>query len=75
MTRGAVTSMTGLRGDRREMQISAPAQSGNSGGPALGARGEVLGVVVAKLDAAAVAADTGDLPQNVNFEIRGEVAR
>jgi hypothetical protein len=31
--------------------------------------GNVVGVVVAKLDAVAVANETGDLPQNVNFAV------
>ena len=37
--------------------------------------GNVIGVVVSKLDALKMAASTGDLPQNVNFAIRGEVMR
>ncbi|WP_126975389.1 S1C family serine protease [Frigidibacter oleivorans] len=75
VTRGAVTGLTGLGANRDEMQISAPVQPGNSGGPALNARGEVVGVVVAKLDAQLVAAELGDIPQNVNFAIRGEAAQ
>ena len=57
------------------MQITAPVQSGNSGGPVIAADGEVVGVVVSKLDAVAVAEDLGDTPQNVNFAIRGEIAK
>ncbi len=37
--------------------------------------GTVVGVVVAKLDAIAVAQAIGDIPQNVNFTIKGAVAR
>ena len=34
-------------------------------------QGNVVGVVVAKLNAAFFAAQTGDIPQNVNFAIKG----
>lgn len=75
VTRGAVSSMTGLGGDETTMQMTAPVQPGNSGGPVLSDHGEVLGVVVSKLDALTVADTFGDIPQNVNFAIRGEAAR
>src|SRR5689334_22113191 len=52
------------------MQISAAVQPGNSGGPALDEAGRLMGVVVAKLNALAVARITGDIPQNVNFAIK-----
>jgi S1-C subfamily serine protease len=75
VTRGAVTSLKGIGGDGINMQISAPVQPGNSGGPVVNAAGQVVGVVVAKLDAAAVARLYDDIPQNVNFAIRGEIAK
>ena len=51
------------------MQITAPVQPGNSGGPLLGDNGSVVGVVVGKLDAVKVAEVIGDIPQNVNFAV------
>ena len=75
VTRGAVSSLKGIRGDASQFQITAPVQSGNSGGPLLAADGEVIGVVVAKLDATKMAQNGGDVPQNVNFAIRGEIAK
>ncbi|MEO6022708.1 MAG: trypsin-like peptidase domain-containing protein, partial [Burkholderiales bacterium] len=57
------------------IQISAPVQPGNSGGPLLDKGGNVVGVVVAKLNALKVVAANGDIPQNVNFAISGHVAR
>ena len=67
---GLVTALAGLRDDARLMQISAPVQSGNSGGPLVDSKGSVIGVVVAKLDAIAVWEATSDIPQNVNFAIK-----
>jgi TPR repeat protein len=75
VTGGNVSRLSGVGGDTGQLQISAPVQPGNSGGPVLDAAGQVLGVVVSQLDAIAVARATGGLPQNVNFAIRGELLR
>lgn len=73
VTTGTISAMAGIGNDRRFLQISAPVQAGNSGGPLLDESGRVVGVVVAKLDAARVFEITGDLPQNVNFAINGQL--
>jgi serine protease Do len=39
------------------------------------AAGQVVGVVVSKLDAQLVADAIGDIPQNINFAIRAEIAK
>ena len=57
------------------MQITAPVQPGNSGGPLLDGAGKVVGVVVAKLDTLYVAEAIGDIPQKLNFAIQGWVAQ
>jgi S1-C subfamily serine protease len=75
ITTGTVSAMAGLGGDIALMQITAPVQSGNSGGPLLDLGGHVVGVIVSKLNAQRIAAQTGDLPQNVNFAVQGAVAR
>ncbi len=75
VTRGTISSLKGLGGDSSTFQITAPVQSGNSGGPVLASDGEVVGVVVSKLDATVMAQNGGDVPQNVNFAIRGEIAK
>jgi S1-C subfamily serine protease len=71
---GNVTALAGLANDSRFLQISAPVQPGNSGGPLLDRNGTVVGVVVAKLNALEIASATGDIPQNVNFAIKASVA-
>jgi S1-C subfamily serine protease len=69
-TLGNVTALAGLRDDSRYIQISAAVQPGNSGGPAIDEAGRLMGVVVSKLNAMAVARAIGDIPQNVNFAIK-----
>lgn len=75
VTRGSISAMKGIGGDETTVQISSPVQPGNSGGPVIDRRGNVVGVVVAKLDAVEVASVTGDISQNVNFAIRGSIAK
>jgi len=72
-TSGLVSSLRGLRDAAGELQITAPVQPGNSGGPLMDASGLIIGVVQAKLDALRTAIATGDIPQNVNFAISLEV--
>jgi S1-C subfamily serine protease len=70
LTTGDVSALAGLGDDARQIQISAPVQQGNSGGPLLDLRGHVVGVIVSKLNAQRVAQATGDIPQNVNFAVK-----
>ena len=75
LTTGNVSALAGLRDNPLHFQISAPVQPGNSGGPLMDAQGHVIGVVVSKLNAARIAEMTGgDIPQNVNFAIKGPEA-
>jgi uncharacterized protein YcbK (DUF882 family) len=69
ITMGIVNARAGIGGDATEFQMSAQVQSGNSGGPVLNESGNVVGVVVGKLDALRVSKATGDIPQNVNFAV------
>ncbi len=71
---GIVSATAGLRGNQYQLQVSAPVQPGNSGGPLLDAAGNLAGLVVGKLDAIEVAKLTGDIPQNVNFAVKSSVA-
>lgn len=69
ITSGNVSALAGLQNDSRFIQISAPVQPGNSGGPLVDASGNVVGVIVSKLNAVAIATINGDIPQNINFAI------
>ena len=75
ITNGTISRLSGLRGDTGEVQISAPVQPGNSGGPLLDTAGNVIGVVASKLNALRVAGALGDIPQNVNFAINSSSLR
>ena len=75
VTSGNVSALAGLGDDAKRLQITAPVQPGNSGGPLLDGAGNVVGVVVSKLDAVRAAKLTGDIPQNVNFAIKGALVR
>ena len=72
-TLGNVTATNGIKDDSRYIQISAPVQAGNSGGPLLDQNGALVGVVSEKLNALKIALQDGDLPQNVNFAIKATI--
>jgi uncharacterized protein len=75
VTAGIINALSGLRDNRNELQISAPLQPGNSGGPIFDSSGHIVGIAVAKLAALAVARATGGIiPENVNFAIKADVA-
>lgn len=69
-TSGTISSLTGIRNDSSKIQIDAPIQPGNSGGPLLNSKGHVIGIVTSKLNEITMARLTGSLPQNVNFAIK-----
>lgn len=70
---GNVSSLAGLGDDVRLLQISAPIQPGNSGGPLMDMTGAVVGIVNGKLNELAALEIAGTLPQNVNFSIKANV--
>jgi len=69
VTVGTVSAQAGMGDDERRFQFTAPVQPGNSGGPVLDMSGNVIGVVVSKLNAMTIQDQVGDIPQNVNFGI------
>jgi len=67
---GDIAALSGAQDDARHFQISVPVQPGNSGGALVDERGNVVGVVSAKLSARAALAATGALPENVNYAVK-----
>ena len=70
LTTGRINATSGLADDPRTYQVSVPVQSGNSGGPLLNRRGEVVGIITSKLNAKKMFEWTGDIPQNVNYAVK-----
>lgn len=75
LTTGSVSALAGIGNDSRFLQITAPVQPGNSGGPLANGKGQVIGIVSSKLNTLKVAKVTGDIPQNVNFAIKDMVVK
>ena len=71
-TFGHIMSLTGVQGDIRFLQIDVPLQRGNSGGPLIDTRGQVVGVVTAALDQLVALRETGALPQDVNYAVKSD---
>lgn len=72
ITTGLVSATAGLRDDSRFLQITAPVQIGNSGGPLLDQKGNVVGVVASKLNVLKLALVADDFAQNVNFAVKSD---
>src|SRR5204863_9384509 len=70
LAKGEIASLSGAGDDARYFQISVPVQPGNSGGALVDERGNVVGVVSAKLDARTAFAVSGSLPENVNYAVK-----
>lgn len=63
LTNGIISSLKGIKDDNTLLQFSAPVDPGNSGGPLLNNRGEIIGIISAKLS----------IGTNVGYAIKVEV--
>jgi S1-C subfamily serine protease len=75
VTTGIISALAGPKEDKNLIQITAPVQPGNSGGPLVDVHGAVIGVIASKLNSLRVVRATGLLPENINFAVRGELVR
>ena len=73
LAKGEIAALSGAQDDPRYFQISVPVQPGNSGGALVDERGNVVGVVAAKLNVAAAVATSGALPENVNYAVKSSL--
>ena len=73
VTKGIVSSLSGIGDNFSQIQIDAALQPGNSGGPILDDSGQVIGVAVAKLDLEVSLESFGVVPENTNFGIKSNV--
>ena len=75
LTRGEISSLSGLQDDPRFFQISVPVQPGNSGGALVDEHGNVIGITSGQLSAIEMLKAAGSLPQNVNYAVKISYAR
>ena len=68
---GIVSSNFGYMESESQFQVTAKMNPGNSGGPVFNKKGEVIGVAVSKLDKKAVEKASGNMPEDVNFALKG----
>jgi len=73
VTKGIVSSLTGLGNNFSNIQIDAAIQPGNSGGPIFDEQGNVRGVAVATLDIQYAIERFDTIPQNTNFGIKANI--
>jgi len=72
ITQGNVNSLAGWGNDSTTIQIDAPSQPGNSGGPVLDSSGNLIGVS-SQILSKRYADNTGHIAQNVNFAIKSYI--
>ena len=68
-TDGKISSKSGINGDIRMYQISAPIQPGNSGGPLFNINGNVIGIVTATLNR------ENFNSENVNYALKSNILK
>ena len=73
VTVGTVSALAGTYNDRRQIQITAAIQPGNSGGPVVDTSGNTVGVVVSRLEQ--FEGTVSRNLQNVNFAVSAGTAR
>jgi S1-C subfamily serine protease len=73
LAKGEIAALSGAQDDPKYFQVSVPVQPGNSGGALVDERGNVVGVVAAKLNVAAAVATSGALPENVNYAVKSSL--
>ena len=72
LTKGIVSSLTGLGNNISQIQIDAAIQPGNSGGPVVNMNGQVVGIASAGLSKLYMAKEANYIPENVNFAVASQ---
>jgi TPR repeat protein len=75
LTDGIISSISGLRGDSSNYQISVPVQPGNSGGPLLNMKGEVVGIVTSMLGTTNDSTGATTLLSNISYALKVDVLK
>jgi len=72
LTKGIVSSLTGLGNNISQIQIDAAIQPGNSGGPVVNMNSQVVGIASAGLSKLYMAQKAAYIPENVNFAVASQ---
>ena len=73
LARGEIAGLSGVHDDPRLFQVSVPLQPGNSGGPLVDQSGNVIGVVLARIDNNAAVLSSGVSAENVNYALKSSL--
>ncbi|MDC3269992.1 trypsin-like peptidase domain-containing protein [Alphaproteobacteria bacterium] len=70
VTQGIVSALSGLENNFARFQVDAALQKGNSGGPIIDMKGNVVGVAVEKANYKYILENFDAIPENLNFGIK-----
>jgi S1-C subfamily serine protease len=70
VTKGVISSLSGIGNNYSNIQIDASLQPGNSGGPIINKKGNIVGVAQSKLDYKIILDVYDTIPENTNFGIK-----
>ena len=73
ITKGIISSLTGMGNNFSNIQIDAALQPGNNGAPIFDTKGNVVGVAIARRDLKKGMGDWGVIPENTNFCIKENI--
>lgn len=74
LSQGIISGVNGVRDDPTSYQISVPIQPGNSGGPLLNMRGEVVGMITSMLGSVMGEQDAHPLP-NISYALKVNIIK
>jgi S1-C subfamily serine protease len=74
-TEGVVSSISGIKDTSSLLQITVPVQPGNSGGPLVNEKGEVVGIITSSAAILPFVKESGTLPQNINWAVKADYLR
>jgi S1-C subfamily serine protease len=75
VTKGVISSLSGIGNNYSNIQIDASLQPGNSGGPIINKKGNIVGVAKSKIDYRIILEAYDTIPENTNFGIKSSTLK